>query len=368
MKFVDEATMRVQAGNGGAGALSFRREKYIPRGGPDGGDGGDGGDVILVADKSINTLIDFRVRRKFRAENGAPGAGRNCTGASGGDLRINVPVGTLIVDVDTRELIGDLREADQELRVAAGGEGGLGNARFKSSVNRAPRKTTPGTEGESRHLHLELKLLADIGLLGMPNAGKSTLIRAMSAARPKVADYPFTTLHPNLGVVSVGSAQSFVMADIPGLIPGAADGAGLGIRFLKHVQRTRLLLHLVDIAPPEGSEPPAQAVTSIAEELQKFDSELASRPRWLVINKCDLLDDAARAEHRAALVDSLAWYAPVFEVSAATGEGCEALAGAIMAWLDSQAADAEAATAFEPVEELPETREAAGLPGLPDID
>lgn len=361
MKFVDEATMRVQAGNGGAGALSFRREKYIPRGGPDGGDGGRGGDVILLADKSINTLVDFRVRRRFRADNGAPGAGRNCSGAAGEHLIVKVPVGTMVVDVDTLELIGDLRSDGEELRVAAGGQGGLGNVRFKSSVNRAPRKTTPGTQGEGRHLQLELKLLADVGLLGMPNAGKSTLIRAMSAARPKVADYPFTTLHPNLGVVSVGAAQSFVMADIPGLIPGASDGAGLGIRFLKHVQRTRILLHLVDIAPPEGSDAPADAVSGIAAELLKFDPVLAERPRWLVINKCDLIDDDELAERRDALLTALAWEAPVFEVSAATGAGCEVLAGAIMAWMHEQV---ETPMDDSPVIALPETREAAGLPGV----
>ena len=362
MKFVDEATMRVQAGNGGAGSLSFRREKYIPRGGPDGGDGGSGGDVILVADKNVNTLVDFRVRRKFRADNGRPGAGRNKTGASGEDLIVTVPVGTIVSDIDTHELIGDLGADGQQLRVAAGGQGGLGNARFKSSVNRAPRKTTPGTPGEARHLHLELKLLADVGLLGMPNAGKSTLIRAMSAARPKVADYPFTTLHPNLGVVSLGEGQSFVMADIPGLIPGAADGAGLGVQFLKHVQRTRLLLHVVDIAPVEGEVAPQQAVTDIADELAKFDPELANRPRWLVINKCDLLDDDALQQARADLLGALDWQGPVFEVSAATGDGTQALAGAIMAWLHEQphAAPDEPG----PVEALPETREAAGIPGV----
>lgn len=338
--------MRVSAGNGGNGALSFRREKYIPRGGPDGGDGGRGGDVVLVADKSINTLVDFSVRRKYRAENGQPGAGKNMTGASGDTLEIRVPVGTVVTDIDTRERIGDLTEDGETLRVAAGGQGGLGNARFKSSVNRAPRKTTPGTPGEARHLHMELKLLADVGLLGMPNAGKSTLIRAMSAARPKVADYPFTTLHPNLGVVSLGYGKSFVMADIPGLIPGAASGAGLGIRFLRHVQRTRLLLHLVDIAPPEGSEQPAEAVAAIAAELEAFDPELAARPRWLVINKSDLLPEGEMAEAREALLAALDWEAPVYEVSAATGAGTDVLAGDIMAWLDERAAD----EAFEAAE------------------
>ena len=339
MKFVDEATMRVQAGSGGNGALSFRREKYIPRGGPDGGDGGHGADVILQADASINTLVDFRVQRRFKAPNGEPGAGRNRTGASGEHLVIAVPVGTVVVDIDTRETIGDLTEDRATLRVAAGGRGGLGNARFKSSVNRAPRKTTNGTPGEARHLHLEMRLIADVGLLGMPNAGKSTLITAMSAARPRIADYPFTTLHPNLGVVSVGNAQSFVMADIPGLLTGAADGAGLGIRFLRHVQRTRLLLHLVDIAPPEGSVPPAQAVRDIAAELAKFDEELAARPRWLVINKADLMPREEVQSRTAALVDALGWDGPVYTVSAATGSGTDALGAEIMAWLEQHASE-----------------------------
>lgn len=337
MKFVDEATMRVHAGNGGNGALSFRREKYIPRGGPDGADGGHGADVVLRADASINTLVDFRVQRRFRAPNGEPGAGRNRTGASGDPLYVAVPVGTVVVDIDTHETIGDLTEDGQTLRVAAGGRGGLGNARFKSSVNRAPRKTTNGTPGEARHLHLELRLIADVGLLGMPNAGKSTLITAMSAARPRIADYPFTTLHPNLGVVSVGNAQSFVMADIPGLIPGAASGAGLGIRFLRHVQRTRLLLHLVDIAPPEGSVDPATAVTQIANELALFDEALAAKPRWLVINKTDLLLEDDFAMHRHQLLDSLDWQGPVYEVSAATGKGTKSLGADIMAWLEQNA-------------------------------
>ena len=347
MKFVDEATLRVIAGNGGNGALSFRREKYIPRGGPDGGDGGHGGDVLLRATASINTLVDFRVQRRYRAENGSPGAGRNCTGASGQHLFVDVPVGTVVTDIDTQEVIGDLARDGVQLRVAAGGQGGLGNARFKSSVNRAPRRTTPGDAGESRHLHLELKLLADVGLLGMPNAGKSTLITAMSAARPKIADYPFTTLHPNLGVVSVGLAQSFVMADIPGLIPGAADGAGLGIRFLRHVQRTRLLLHVVDIAPVEGELSPQDAVSGIAGELARFDPELASRPRWLVINKTDLLPADELAARTARLVDALGWTGPRFAVSAATGEGTQALAGAVMAWLDENAAAPEATPTAE---------------------
>jgi GTP-binding protein len=274
-KFVDEATLRVVAGNGGHGCLSFRREKYVAKGGPDGGDGGNGGSVYLVADTSLNTLADFRVARKFRAESGQSGAGRNMTGKSGGDLEVRVPLGTVVYDVDTGELICDLTDEGQRQMVAEGGRGGLGNTRFKSSTNRAPRKTTNGTPGEARHLKLELKVLADVGLLGMPNAGKSTLIAAMSEAKPRIADYPFTTLHPNLGVVWVGQLQSFVMADIPGLIEGAAEGAGLGIRFLKHLQRTRLLLHLVDIAPIDPAANPAAEVGAIAKELEKFSPALA---------------------------------------------------------------------------------------------
>lgn len=329
MKFVDEATIRVQAGNGGHGCLSFRREKYVERGGPDGGDGGHGGSVYLVADPSMNTLADFRVARKFRAESGQPGAGRNKTGRSGDDLEVRVPCGTVVFDVDTREFICDLTEPDQRQMVAEGGRGGLGNTRFKSSTNRAPRKTTNGTPGEGRHLALELKVLADVGLLGLPNAGKSTLITAMSQARPRIADYPFTTLHPNLGVVRVGQLQSFVMADIPGLIEGASEGAGLGIQFLKHLQRTGLLLHLVDIAPIDGSSP-ADAVKAITAELGRFSEELAAKRRWLVINKIDLLDDEDLAVARKQLLAELDWDGPVFEVSAATGEGTEQLAQAVM--------------------------------------
>ncbi len=335
MKFVDEATIRVQAGNGGHGCLSFRREKYVEKGGPDGGDGGDGGSVYLVADDALNTLVDFRVARKFRAQSGQGGAGRNMTGKSGEDLDVRIPRGTVIHDVDTGELIGDLTEPGQRLKVAEGGKGGLGNTRFKSSTNRAPRKTTNGTPGEARHLALELKVLADVGLVGMPNAGKSTLIRAMSAARPKVADYPFTTLHPNLGVVSVGRLQSFVMADIPGLIEGAAEGAGLGIRFLKHLQRTRLLLHLVDIAPIDAGEDPAAAFRSIEAELAKFSNELMDKPRWLVINKIDLLPADERDNAQAELVAALNWQGPVFQVSAETGDGTEALGQAVMRELEA---------------------------------
>ena len=344
MKFVDEATVRVIAGNGGHGCLSFRREKYVAKGGPDGGDGGDGGSVFLVADASLNTLADFRVARKFKAESGQGGAGRNMTGKSGADLEVKVPQGTVVHDVDTGELICDLTDDGQRQMVAAGGKGGLGNTRFKSSTNRAPRKTTNGTPGESRHLALELKVLADVGLLGMPNAGKSTLIAAMSQAKPRIADYPFTTLHPNLGVVRVGRLQSFVMADIPGLIEGASEGAGLGIRFLKHLQRTRLLLHLVDIAPLDPSVNPADEVRAIAAELGKFSPELADKPRWLVINKIDFLNDEDRKAAVQLLVEELAWDAPVFEVSAATGAGTEALGHAVVQTLEEMDADAAAET------------------------
>ena len=334
MKFVDEATVRVVAGNGGHGCLSFRREKYVAKGGPDGGDGGHGGNVYLVADGSLNTLADFRVARKFRAESGQGGAGRNMTGKSGDDLDVLVPVGTVVHDVDTGEQICDLTAEGQRQMVAEGGRGGLGNTRFKSSTNRAPRRTTQGTPGEARHLRLELKVLADVGLLGMPNAGTSTLISAMSEAKPRIADYPFTTLHPNLGVVRVGRLQSFVMADIPGLIEGAAEGAGLGIRFLKHLQRTRLLLHIVDIAPIDPAARPAQDVWAITNELEKFSPELAEKPRWLVINKIDLLGDDDLAAACENLLEELSWDGPVFEVSAATGAGTEALGQAVMRALE----------------------------------
>jgi GTP-binding protein len=330
MKFVDEATISVQAGNGGHGCLSFRREKYIERGGPDGGDGGRGGSVYLVAKAGTNTLADFRVTRKYRAESGQPGGGQNKSGKSGNDLDVVVPCGTVVHDVDTGELIGDLTDAGKRLKVAEGGRGGLGNTHFKSSVNRAPRKITLGTSGETRHLKLELKLLADVGLVGLPNAGKSTLIRAMSAARPKVAAYPFTTLHPHLGVVAVGPLQSFVMADIPGLIEGAAEGAGLGIQFLRHLERTRLLLHVVDIAPLYMHERPTDQIKAIEQELKKFSMELAGKPRWLVLNKVDLLAAGDLPAERERLLGELQWTGPVFEVSAATGAGTGKLGQAIM--------------------------------------
>ncbi len=341
MKFVDEADMRVEAGRGGDGCASFRREKYIPRGGPNGGDGGNGGSVYLIAREGINTLVDFRVHRRFRAKRGRGGAGQNMTGASGEDLYIDVPKGTIVADIDTGETLGDLTEEGQTLLVARGGRGGLGNTRFKSSTNRAPRQFTQGEPGEQRHLKLELKLLADVGLLGLPNAGKSTLIRALSAARPKVADYPFTTLHPSLGVVMLDAERSFVMADIPGLIEGAAQGAGLGIQFLKHLQRTRLLLHVVDACPVEGEPSPEKAVRAIEAELGDYSQALATQPRWLVVNKLDLLAPDARDQRVAELKSSLGWTEPAFGISAVTGEGTAELAEAVMAHL--QAAPRESA-------------------------
>ncbi|MFN2349871.1 MAG: Obg family GTPase CgtA [Thioalkalivibrio sp.] len=343
MKFVDEATIKVKAGDGGNGCVSFRREKYVPFGGPDGGDGGDGGSVYLVASHDLNTLADFRFQRHYEAQRGENGSGRNKTGASGADLDIPVPVGTLAYDAETDELIGDLVDDGQRLLVAQGGFHGLGNTRYKSSTNRAPRQSKPGTPGELRPLRLELKLLADVGLLGLPNAGKSTLITQVSGARPKIADYPFTTLHPGLGVVRVGPLQSFVMADIPGLIEGAAEGAGLGIQFLKHLSRTRLLLHLVDVAPADPAEDPVQAVQTIVGELEQFSEELASRPRWLVLNKMDLIASDEREAYTRDLLDRLGWDGPAFRISAATGEGCQALTQAIMQYLEDHDTDTHTA-------------------------
>ncbi len=333
MKFVDEAVIQVAAGKGGDGCLSFRREKYIPKGGPDGGDGGDGGCVYMVADDGLNTLVDFRFQRRFNAENGQPGQGNQRTGRSGKDLEIRVPIGTIAWDNETGECIGEVTRAGERMLVAQGGFHGLGNTRFKSSTNRAPRQTTPGSAGEQRMLRLELRLLADVGLLGLPNAGKSTLIRAVSAARPKVADYPFTTLHPNLGVVSVGMGRSFVVADIPGIIGGAAEGAGLGLRFLRHLSRTSLLLHVLDIAPLEGDA--VDAVVTITSELQQFDADLATRERWLVINKIDLLAPAELEQRVAELLRRLDWHGPVFLVSAISGEGCQPLCEAVMTHLEN---------------------------------
>ncbi|HBM83350.1 MAG TPA: GTPase ObgE [Halieaceae bacterium] len=337
MKFVDEASIKVFAGNGGNGCLSFRREKYIPRGGPDGGDGGDGGSIILEADENLNTMVDYRFVRSYRAENGESGRSRNCTGKSGEDLILRVPVGTTIIDEDSAEVLGDLAAHGDRLIVAQGGWHGLGNARYKSSTNRAPRQTSPGTEGEQRALKLELKVLADVGLLGLPNAGKSTLIRAVSAARPKVADYPFTTLVPNLGVVKVDAHRSFVVADIPGLIEGASDGAGLGIRFLKHLTRNRILLHLVDMAPVDGSEP-ADAALAIVRELERFSPTLAGRQRWLILNKVDLVPEGELAPRRAALLEALAWEGPVYETAAISAEGTRRLCQDLMVSLEEQKA------------------------------
>lgn len=333
MKFVDEVKIRVEAGKGGNGVASFRREKYIPRGGPDGGDGGDGGSVILKADAGLNTLIDFRYTRYFRAEHGEQGMGRQMTGKSAADLYIRVPVGTAVYDINTEELIGDLTKEGELLIVAQGGFHGLGNIHFKSSTNRAPRQQTNGTPGEMRELRLELKVLADVGLLGMPNAGKSTLLRTVSAAKPKVADYPFTTLYPNLGVVRVGQDSSFVIADIPGLIEGAAEGAGLGTRFLKHLSRTRVLLHLVDIMPADQSDPVESAIKIVA-ELEQYSPELAALPRWLVLNKIDTLATGEDDAHCQAIIDALDWQLPVYKISALSGAGCRQLMGDIMTYLN----------------------------------
>lgn len=334
MIFVDEALIKVDAGNGGHGCLSFRREKFIPRGGPDGGDGGDGGCVYLKANPELNTLADFRYQRHYKAENGQPGMGANCTGKQGLDLYIQVPVGTLAYDVDSGELLADIRHPNDVVMIAQGGFHGLGNTRYKSSVNRAPRQTTSGSPGESRHLRLELRVLADVGLLGLPNAGKSTLIRSVSSAKPKVADYPFTTLYPNLGVVSVGIHQSFVMADIPGLIEGASQGAGLGYRFLKHLSRTCILLHLVDIAPIDGSDP-AESAKMILRELEAYNPELLEKPRWLILNKIDMIPDEAERQSRIqSILDELAWKAPYFCISAIRHEGTQALCYALMKFID----------------------------------
>lgn len=324
MKFVDEAEITVEAGKGGNGCLSFRREKYIERGGPDGGDGGDGGNVYLEADPALNTLVDFRFQPRYRAESGQGGQGRNCTGRGGDDLTVKVPVGTSVIDTGTEELIADMDVAGKVVMVAKGGFHGLGNTRFKSSINRAPRKTTNGTPGEFRTLQLQLRLVADVGLLGLPNAGKSTLIRSVSAARPKVADYPFTTVVPNLGVVSLGLERSFVMADIPGLIEGASQGAGLGFRFLKHLSRTRHLLHLIDVLPADNSDPIENASTIVA-ELAKFSTTLANKERWLVLNKVDLLDADELAAIETKLREELDWQGTIYRISAISGDGCREL-------------------------------------------
>lgn len=349
MKFVDEVRIQVAAGDGGNGTVSFRREKFIPKGGPDGGDGGEGGDVYLVADEGLNTLVDFRHQRRFRAQRGQPGAGRDRTGASGEDLIIRVPAGTRVTALATDEALGDLTEDGARLLVARGGDGGRGNTRFKSSTNRAPRQSTDGTPGESRELRLELIVLADVGLLGFPNAGKSTLIRQVSAARPKVANYPFTTLHPNLGVVRIDALQSFVMADIPGLIEGAAEGQGLGHTFLRHLTRTRLLLHLVDMSDGTFTEV-AGKVRTLETELESYDAGLMTKPRWLVLNKMDVFPADEWAEKTSALVAELDWEAPSFAISAATGEGTAGLMRAVMSHLDAIDASDETAEGPAPAD------------------
>ncbi len=343
MKFVDEASIRVEAGDGGNGCVSFRREKYLPKGGPDGGDGGDGGSVYLVADRNLNTLVDFRYQRRHRAERGHDGMGSDRRGRSGSDLLVRVPTGTRVLDDETGEPLGDLVAHGERLLVAKGGFHGLGNARFKSSVNRAPRQSTAGTPGEHRELRLELLLLADVGLLGLPNAGKSSLIRRVSAARPKVADYPFTTLYPNLGVVRLQRDRSFVMADIPGIIEGAAHGAGLGIRFLKHLARTRLLLHIVDLAPTHDPDPDLSGdVHDVERELRAYGTELETRTRWLVLNKSDQLDSAIAEQRRNRLVDALEWAGPAYSISALTGAGTRELMEDVMIWLERESVGASA--------------------------
>jgi len=341
MKFIDEARIEVHAGNGGDGVASFRREKYVPRGGPDGGDGGKGGSIWVLADRNINTLVEYRFARIHRAPNGTRGQGSDCYGRAGDDLTLRVPVGTLIRDRDSGDLIADLSRDGEKVLIARGGKGGLGNLHFKSSTNRAPRQFTRGEPGEARELTLELRVLADVGLLGLPNAGKSTFVRAISSARPKVADYPFTTLNPSLGVVRLGHDASFVVADIPGLIEGAAEGAGLGHQFLRHLARTRLLLHLVDIAPVDPDADTVRDIRAIAAELKKYDAELHKKARWLVFNKADLSDDAdSRID---AILRRLRWKRPWFKISAATGEGCEQLCWAAFKHLS-------ATHASEPVE------------------
>jgi len=336
MKFIDEARIEVHAGKGGDGIVSFRREKNVPRGGPDGGDGGRGGSVHAVADRNINTLVEYRFARIHRARDGERGRGAQCNGKGADDVVLRVPAGTVITNAETGETVADLAEHEQVALLARGGKGGLGNVNFKSSTNRAPRKATPGESGEHRTLKLELKVLADVGLLGLPNAGKSTFIRAVSAARPKVADYPFTTLHPHLGVVRVGVDRSFVIADIPGLIEGAAEGAGLGHQFLRHLARTRLLLHIVDAVPFDPGADPARDARAIALELKKFDPALYRKPRWLVLNKMDMLPAGERETATAALVRRLRWRGPSFCISALTGEGCRELSFAVMKFLESE--------------------------------
>ncbi|MFD1261771.1 Obg family GTPase CgtA [Entomomonas asaccharolytica] len=369
MKFVDEVSIHVQAGDGGNGCMSFRREKFIEKGGPNGGDGGDGGSVYLEAAANLNTLVDYRYTRRFQAQRGQNGGSTDCTGAKGEDLILPVPIGTTVIDANTQEIIGDLTKEGQRLMVAQGGWHGLGNTRFKSSTNRAPRQTTPGKPGEARDLKLELKVIADVGLLGLPNAGKSTFIRSVSAAKAKVADYPFTTIVPNLGVVSVGNFKSFVIADIPGLIEGASDGSGLGTRFLKHLTRTRLLLHLVDMLPLDGSDS-ADAAITILNELEKFSPSLLERDRWLVLNKADQLLEDEQQEVQQAIVEKLQWQGPVYIISASEREGTESLAQAVMRYLDERTLrieeDPEYAEYLKDLDQRIEDETRAHLQGLDD--
>ena len=338
MKFIDEARIEVHAGDGGKGSASMRREKHIAFGGPDGGDGGKGGSIFVVADVNINTLIDYRFARIFRAKNGEIGRGADCNGRGADDIILRVPIGTIVKDLTNDVVIADLTHDGEKVMIAKGGRGGLGNLHFKSSTNRAPRQTTPGEEGETRDIHFELKVLADVGLLGMPNAGKSTFIRAVSAAKPKVADYPFTTLHPNLGVVRVGDNRSFVIADVPGLIEGAAEGAGLGIQFLKHLQRTKVLLHLVDIAPFDPDADPTKEAKAIIGELKKYDAALFDKPRWLLLNKADLLDPDEATARANKVIKGLKWKGPHFIISAMKADGCKDVVYAIMEHLEAERA------------------------------
>jgi len=351
MKFIDEATIKVYAGDGGNGVATFRREKYEPMGGPNGGDGGRGGSIHVLADRNINTLVDYRYTRTFRAQRGENGSGSDCYGAKGEDMVLRVPVGTVVTDKSSGRVVADLAHDGQQALLAKGGNGGLGNIHFKSSINRAPRQCTKGEPGEQFELYLELKVLADVGLLGMPNAGKSTFIRAVSAAKPKVADYPFTTLHPNLGVVRVDTNRSFVIADIPGLIEGAAEGAGLGHQFLRHLARTRLLLHIIDIAPFDEAVDPVQEARAIVEELKKYDEALYNKPRWLVLNKSDMLPEAERDAKRVAFLKAFGWDAPSFTISALTGDGCKPLTYAIMDYLDAHRPDRDDEPAQDAVTE-----------------
>lgn len=337
MKFIDEAKIFVAAGDGGNGIVSFRREKFVPMGGPDGGDGGRGGSVYAVADRNINTLIEYRYTRKFLAQRGENGGSTDCYGKGGDDITLHLPVGTVIADVNSNEIVADLDVDGKKVLIAKGGRGGLGNIHFKSSVNRAPRQCTKGEAGEERDLRLELRVLADVGLLGQPNAGKSTFIRAVSAARPKVADYPFTTLHPNLGVVRVSDTKSFVIADIPGLIEGAADGAGLGIRFLKHLARTRVLLHIIDLAPFDPEADPARDARAIVGELEKYSPELAEKPRWLVLNKLDLIPEEEREQRVADFLQAYGHTGPCYRISAINGDGCRELVYKLQDALDQLA-------------------------------